>query len=101
MPPGKREKPDDATTVGLPATPFLYHIDQVAQLLGMREEDLVSQYIWFAGGTIGRKSDRQIKAINIAVDPANEIARWRVSQGELIRWMKLLGFVVYSRGRVV
>lgn len=100
MPPGKREKPEDPTDVGLPATPFLYTLDQVAVLLNMSEQDLVSGYIWFAGGTIGRKSPRQIKAVNIQVTPG-ELANWRVSQGELIRWCKLLGFKVYSRGRVI
>lgn len=87
--------------MGLPATPFLYTLDQVAMLLGMSEEDFVSQYIWFAGGSIGRKSPRQIKSVNIAVNTATDTARWRVSQGELIRWCKLMGFTVYSRGRVV
>lgn len=70
-------------------------------LLNMREEDFVSQYIWYAGGSIGRKSPRQIKAVNITVNPATEPAKWRVSQGELIRWCKLVGFTVFSRGRVV
>jgi hypothetical protein len=79
----------------------MYTLDQIASLLGLAEDDLVNQWIWFSGGTIGRKSPRQIKAVNIAVDPARDISQWRVAQGELIRWCKLLGFKVYSRGRVI
>ena len=101
MPLGKPEKVEDPTSVGLPPTPFFYTIDQVATLLSMSEEDFVSQYIWFTGGTVGRKSPRQIKAVNIAVNTATDPPRWRISQGELIRWCKLMGFTVFSRGRVV
>lgn len=91
------DKPED---VGLPATPFLYHLDQVATLLGLTEEDLISRFLWFLNRTTGRKSPRQIKVVNIAVD-LSATPEWRISEGELVRWLKLMGLKVYSRGRVV
>ncbi len=96
MPGEALDKPEG---VGLPPTPFLYHLDQVATLLGLTEEDLISRYLWFLGRTVGRKSPRQIKVVNIA--PTVAMAEWRISEGELVRWLKLMGFKVYSRGRVV
>jgi hypothetical protein len=100
VPADKRDKPVDPTEVGLPATPFLFTLDQIAVFLNVSEGDLVHRFIWFSGGTIGRKSPRQIKAVNIQPDP-NRTVDWRVSQGEFIRWCKLIGLKVYSQGRVV
>lgn len=85
---------------GLPATPFLYHLDQVATILGRSEDDLIDVQIFFAGRTTGRMSPRKIKAINIAPELADK-PEWRVSEGELIRWFKLMGFKVYSRGKII
>jgi len=98
--PIKHESVDAPERVGLPSTPFLYHLDQVATMLGREQSELIDTQIYFMGRTIGRNSPRQIRAINIAVDPSAS-PEWRVSEGELIRWLKLIGFKIHSRGRVV
>lgn len=85
---------------GLPATPFLYHLDQVATILGRELDDLIDTQVYFASRTRGKWNPRQLKAINIAPDLEGE-PEWRISEGELIRWFKLMGFRVYSRGKIV
>lgn len=94
------EKPDRPQQVGLPMTPFLYHLDQVAIMLNMTEDQLVDTLIFFSGRSFGRLSPRQIKAINISADPEGS-PMWRVTEGELVRWLKLLGIRVFSRGRAI
>lgn len=94
------EKLDDPEAVGLPATPFFYYLDQCAQFLQLTTDQFVSGYVWFLGRSRGVKSPRQLKAVNIQPD-ADAPPDWRISEGELVRWCKLMGFKVYSRGRVV
>lgn len=98
--PIKHEKIEDPEKLGLPPTPFFYHLDQVAVFLNVTVEDLCETRIFFVSRSIGKPTIRQIKAVNIAVDPDGQ-PEWRVTQGELIRWLKVLGIRVYSRGRVV
>jgi hypothetical protein len=94
------EKLDNPEAVGLPPTPFFYHLDQCAQFMQLPVDAFTSRYVWFLGRTIGTKSPRQLKAVNMQVNP-DDMPDWRISEGELVRWMKLMGFKVYSRGRVV
>lgn len=97
---GKQEQPDRPESVGLPMTPFLYHLDQVATILGFTVDELIDRYIFFVGRSRGAFHGRQIKAVNISVDPS-AMPEWRVSEGELVRWLKLIGIKIYSRGRAV
>jgi hypothetical protein len=94
------ERPDSPESVGLPMTPFMYHLDQVATMLNKTTADLIDTHIFFLGRSYGRQHPRKIKAVNIAVNP-EDIPEWRVTEGELVRWLKLLGVKVYSRGRAV
>jgi hypothetical protein len=94
------EQLDAPEKLGLPATPFFYHLDQCAQFMQIPVENFISQYVWFLGRSTGVKSPRKLKAVNMQAD-ADQAPDWRISEGELVRWMKLLGFKVYSRGRVV
>lgn len=91
---------DNPEGVGLPATPFFYYLDQCAQFLQMPTDQFISSYVWFLGRTTGRKSPRQLRAVNMQAD-TDQQPDWRISEGELVRWLKLLGFKVYSRGHVV
>lgn len=96
----QHEPVDKPESVGLPLSPMLYHLDQVAVFLGVNEDQLVSTWIFFQGGTRGMYNRRQIKAINIAPDLKRN-AEWRVTEGEMVRWCKVVGIKVYSRGRAV
>jgi hypothetical protein len=87
-------------SVGLPLTPFFYHLDQCAQFVQMTEPDFISAYVWFLGRSSGVRGPRKLKAVNIQPEP-DAAPDWRISEGELVRWMKMLGFKVYSRGKVV
>jgi hypothetical protein len=91
---------DKPEAVGLPATPFFYHLDQCAEFMQLTEEQFISSYVWFLGRSTGVKSPRKLKAVNMQPNPDNP-PDWRISEGELVRWMKMLGYKVYSRGRVV
>jgi hypothetical protein len=96
----KPEKLDNPEQVGLPPTPFLYHLDQVATMLGKSVDDLCNSNLYFVGRSIGRLTLRQIKTINIAANQDDQ-PEWRVTEGELVRWLKVMGIRVFSRGRVV
>jgi hypothetical protein len=98
--PEKHEKIEQPEKLGLPPMPFFYHLDQVAVFLNQTVEDLCETRIFFAGRSIGKPTIMQLRAVNIAVDP-DDTPDWRITQGELIRWLKVLGIRVYSRGRVV
>lgn len=91
---------DKPESVGLPLSPMMYHLDQVAVFLNTDRDNLISRWIFFVGGSRGRFNPRQIKAVNIAPNLKDD-AEWRVTEGELVRWLKLMGIRVYSRGRAV
>lgn len=85
--------------VGLPMRPFLYTLDQIAVLLSMTEQNLRLRYIFFEGRSTGLRSVNEIRAYNIA--PRHEKPDWRVSDTELMRWLRHKGFKLYERGSVV
>lgn len=95
------ERPDEPEKLGLPVVTFFYTLDQIAVMLALPEEELTNTRIYFVGRSRGRLQSRQIKAVNIALDPETDAPDWRVTQGEFIRWLKLMGVKVYSRGRVI
>ena len=97
---GKPEPLRNPEAVGLPLAPVMYHLDQVAFFLGLSKDQLIDTKIFFAGRTIGKKHPRQIRAVNIAVEEDGE-PEWRVTEGELVRWLKLIGIKVFSRGRAI
>lgn len=69
-------------------------------MLSMSEPEFISQFVYYNGRVTGRQSPRKLKTVNIQPDE-NGLPMWRISEGELIRWLKLLGVKIYSRGRIV
>lgn len=87
---------DGARSVGLPARPFLYTIDQLAVILELREASIKQNYLYYEGRSIGVKSPDLLEAKDIA-PPGAQWPDWRVAERELIRWMKRKGFRFYER----
>lgn len=98
--PGKHEARDQPEKVGLPMTPFLYTLDQVAVMMQKPEDEFTSTTVYFNGRSTGRCHPRQLRAVNVQVDE-EKTPDWRITEGELVRWLKLLGIRIYSRGRAV
>lgn len=80
----------------LPRRPFLYTIDQIASMLGLTEQNLKVGYVHYEGRSVGKHQPRFLMARNIA--PPGVKPEWRVADGELTRWMKLMGFRLVDRG---
>lgn len=81
--------------VGLPVRPFLYSLDQIANILDMDLARLKSVYIFYHGRTVGAARSDFLAARDIA--PHGKGPEWRVSEKELVRWMKRIGFRVHER----
>lgn len=81
--------------VALPARPFMYTADQLAAVLSMTEAHVRGRLLWYEGREVGVRPLVKLKAINIANE--DERPDWRVSEQELIRWMKHKGFRYYER----
>jgi len=88
--------PPDRRDVGLPPKPFLYTPDQVATLVSLDERSLRSRMLWYEGREVGVPPRDKLRAINISA-PENK-PEWRISEQELIRWMKAKGMKYYERG---
>lgn len=70
----------------LPVRPFLYTIDQIATLLQLQESTIKSAYLHYDGRSVGKSGPSYLTAVNIA--PDGETPEWRVSERELIRWLR-------------
>ena len=79
--------------VGLPPQPFLYTLDQIAQIV-QRTPATVATYLHFAGVTPGKCPEGKMLSANLA--NVGEPADWRVADAELIRWLRHKGFKVYD-----
>ena len=88
-----------AESVGLPPRVFLYSLDQIAFMLDMKEDRLRIVYIWYEGREPGRQPTDKIAARNIA--PEGLGPDWRVSETELVRWMKRKRYKFHVRGWTV
>lgn len=101
LPPEVTEPPARLThrpskSVGLPARLFLYTLDQVAQILSLKERELTRRYVYFDRVDEGRRPLDRMLARNIGTDDRPD---WRITEIELIRWMKKVkGFRIYERG---
>lgn len=78
--------------------PFLYTLDQIAQILNLTIERLEKVYVVKIrpGGNTSRKDlvgGRRMVARNISPDSNPD---WRISDAEFNRWMKLMGFLPMS-----
>jgi hypothetical protein len=84
---------DRRQLVGLPLRPFLYTIDQIAQMVQVTI-DTVPKYLHFAGVSPGKCPEDKMLASNLG--RPGEPADWRVADAELVRWLRLKGFKVYD-----
>jgi hypothetical protein len=82
--------------MGLPIRPFLYTIDQIASLLELSVPVVKQQYLHYEGRQVGVRAYAKMRAHNIA--PDGEKPEWRVTEEELIRWLRFKGFKIYVRG---
>lgn len=89
--------PLDPKKVGLPPRPFLYTLDQIADLLMITPSGL-KEYIHFDGRSVGSPQRTQMVARNIAL--SGKQPDWRVAEQEFTRWLRVKGFRVYARGFV-
>lgn len=87
----------DRDAIGLPPRPFLYTLDQIASMTGIGEQTLKARHVWFDGRSIGSFQPHDLRARNIA--RPEDKPDWRVSEKDLIHWMKAKGFKYYERGR--
>ncbi|HEY6021869.1 MAG TPA: hypothetical protein VIY48_18995 [Candidatus Paceibacterota bacterium] len=74
----------------------MYTIDQIAMLVDLRIDVLRQFYIYFDGRSTGTRQLDRLMARNIASPDAPP--DWRISEHELVRWMKRKGFKYYERG---
>lgn len=86
----------EAEKIGLPIRPFLYTLDQVAGLFQVQLVNLKSNYLHYEGRHIGVRPYDKLKAHNIA--PNGETPDWRITEQELVRWLRFKGFKVYTKG---
>ncbi len=85
-----------AKTMGLPPRYFLYHFDQVADILSMSDKYFKEKMVWYEGKSVGPVDHDLILARNIA--PLGEKNMWRIAEPELVRWLRHKGYRVYHRG---
>lgn len=85
-----------APNVGIPPRPFLWTPDQIATMLNLETKQVMRNYLYFEGRSIGTRGKDLMVAINIA--PAEEKPEWRISEREFTRWMRYKGFRYYERG---
>lgn len=78
-------------TITLPRPPFLWTLDQIAALLNVTMADLRKDYIHFDSLSAGARHQTRIVARDISPPTADQ-PEWRVSEVELIRWMRQKGF---------
>lgn len=76
--------------ITLPRPVFQYTLDQIAMCLAISETTLKIQTIHFDRLTAGRPPRDKLTAHNIA--DLGESPNWRVSETELLRWLKVKGY---------
>jgi hypothetical protein len=89
---------EEKSQVNLPVTSFMYTLDQIGSLLGLREFEITRSYIHFDGRSPGIRPLTRMIARNIA-GPL-EKPEWRVADKEFVRWLKYMGFQIFERGYI-
>lgn len=87
------------TRIALPIRPFLYTVDQLAQLLSLDESYIRNNLLYYEGRSTGAVRKTLMRAVNIAADGELK-AEWRVSDFEFRKWMRFKGFKYYERGHL-
>jgi hypothetical protein len=88
----------DPIRVGLPLRPFLYTVDQLAEILSHSPRTLHERFLYHEGRDVGIKHKGQMSCRDIA--PPDERPDWRVAEVELVRWLRHKGFKYYNRGTI-
>lgn len=84
--------------VRLPPRLFLYTMDQVAVILDVTTNQVKNNIAFFEGRSIGRSRKEEMRFRNIAAP--DEKPDWRVSEHDLVRWLKFKGYKYYERGYI-
>lgn len=80
-------------SVGLPPQPFLYTLDQIADMTRVTQRTL-AKFLHFSGVSPGKcPKDKMLTA---PLGSPGEAPDWRVADAELIRWLRVKGFKVYD-----
>jgi hypothetical protein len=82
--------------VGIPIRPFMYTLDQVADMLNVPVPKLKRQYCYFEDIHTTAKPTSKMRVRNINPDQGEE-KDWRIAESELYRWLKHMGFRVIER----
>jgi hypothetical protein len=79
-------------TLGLPPTPFMYTLDQLAHILQLSVDHLGKRHLYFKGRSMGQQKRHEMLAVNLAApgDPPD----WRVADHEFVEWCSRKGFTV-------
>ena len=81
-------------TVNLPRRPFLFTLDQVAELLAISPRAL-QNFLYYHGRDVGPPRGK-LPARNIA--PPDQRAEWRIAERDLLIWLRSKGFRVTDPG---
>lgn len=95
--PAKRFDPE-RERVGLPPRIILYTPDQLAAMLSMDEKYVTRALLFYDRLEPGIRPKEKLLARNIA--PDGEKPEWRVTEKELLRYLRLKGIKFYERGYV-
>lgn len=82
----------------LPQRLFMYTVDQIATILNLDESTIKTSYLFYDKRHVGAPPKDQMVARNIA--PDGERPEWRVTEKELLRWLRYKGFRITQRGFV-
>jgi len=82
--------------IGLPPRIFMYTPDQIAAMLSLDETYVKKNLLFYDKRQPGIRPKAKLRAINIA--PEGETPVWRVSERELIRYLRGRGLKFYERG---
>jgi hypothetical protein len=84
--------------VQLPPRLFLYTMDQVAVILDVTIDQVRQHLAYYEGRSVGRSRKEEIRFRNIAAP--DEKPDWRVTEHDLVRWLKFKGYKFYDRGYI-
>lgn len=86
---------DERERMSLPPKFFMYTIDQIATMFEVEPLTVKNNYLHYERRSVGSKPGDKMLARNIA--PAGEKPEWRVSEQEVIRYLRKRGFRIYNK----
>lgn len=85
-----------ADRLGLPPRIFFYTVDQIATLTELSSDHIKKKLLHYEGRSPGITPRGKMHAVNFS--PEGEKPEWRVSEQQLVRYLKYLGIRFYERG---